>query len=93
MIRSFGNKDTERIWQGQYTKRIDRTIQRTTLRKLELIDAATSVEDLRAPPGNRLEKLIGYRRGRYSIRVNNQWRICFTWRDKGAHDVELIDYH
>ena len=93
MIRSFGNRDTERIWHEQYVKRIDRTMQRTAMRKLELIHAAKDVDDLRIPPGNRLERLVGDRRGQYSIRVNVQWRICFAWRDGGAEDVELVDYH
>lgn len=93
MIRSFGGKDTERIWHEQYAKRIDRTVQRAALRKLELIHAANDLEDLRVPPGNRLERLVGDRRGQHSIRVNDQWRICFAWRDGGAEDVELVDYH
>ncbi|WP_286959876.1 type II toxin-antitoxin system RelE/ParE family toxin [Arsenicicoccus sp. UBA7492] len=93
MIRSFGSKDTERIWHEQYVKRVDRTVLRATLRKLELIHAAKDVEDLRVPPGNRLELLVGDRRGQHSIRVNAQWRLCFVWRDGGAEDVELVDYH
>lgn len=93
MIRSFASKDTERIWHEQYVKRIDRTVQRAALRKLELIHSATSIEDLRIPPGNRLERLVGDRRGQHSIRVNDQWRICFVWSDGGAEDVELVDYH
>ena len=93
MIRSFGSKDTERIWHEQYVKRVDRTVQRATLRKLELIHAAKDVEDLRVPPGNRLELLVGDRRGQYSIRVNAQWRLCFVWREGGADNVELVDYH
>ena len=93
MIRSFGSKDTGRIWHEQYVKRVDRTVQRATLRKLELIHAAKDVEDLRVPPGNRLERLVGDRRGQHSIRVNAQWRLCFVWREGGAEDVELIDYH
>ena len=93
MIRSFGSKDTERIWHEQYVKRVDRTVQRATLRKLELIHAAKDVEDLRIPPGNRLERLVGDRRGQHSIRVNAQWRLCFVWRDGGAEVVELVDYH
>ena len=92
MIRSFGSKDTERIWHEQYVKRIDRTVQRATLRKLEVIHAAKDVEDLRVPPGNRLERLVGDRRGQHSIRVNAQWRLCFVWRDGGAEGVELVDY-
>lgn len=93
MIRSFGTKDTERIWHQHYVKRIDRAVQQATLRKLELIHAAKDVEDLRVPPGNRLERLSGNRRGQHSIRVNAQWRLCFVWREGGAEDVELIDYH
>ena len=93
MIRSFGSKDTERIWQEQYVKRIDRALQRATLRKLELVHAARDLKDLRVPPGNRLERLVGDRRGQHSIRVNAQWRICFFWNDGGAEGVELVDYH
>ena len=93
MIRSFGSKDTERIWHEQYVKRVDRAVQRAALRKLELIHAAKDVEDLRIPPVNRLERLVGDRRGQHSIRVNAQWRLCFVWRDGGADDVELVDYH
>lgn len=93
MIRSFGSKDTERIWHEQYVKRIDKAVQRATLRKLELIHAAKDVEDLRIPPGNRLERLAGDRRGQHSIRVNAQWRLCFVWKEGGAEDVELVDYH
>lgn len=93
MIRSFGSKATEQIWREQYVKSVDRNLQRTVLRKLELIHAANDVEDLRIPPGNRLERLSADRRGQHSIRVNNQWRICFVWRDGGADDVEFTDYH
>ena len=93
MIRSFGSKDTERIWHEQYVKRVDRTVQRAVLRKFELIHAAKEVEDLRVPSGNRLERLVGDRRGQHSIRVNAQCRLCFVWRDGGAEDVELVDYH
>lgn len=93
MIRSFGNRDTERIWHQQYVRGVDRALQRATLRKLEIIHAAKDLEDLRIPPGNRLERLAGTRRGQHSIRVNAQWRICFAWRQGGAHDVELVDYH
>ncbi|MBP2413501.1 proteic killer suppression protein [Arthrobacter stackebrandtii] len=93
MIRSFGSNDTERIWHEQYVKLVERTAQRATLRKLELIHAAKDAEDLRVPPGNRLERLVGDRRGQHSIRVNAQWRLCFVWRDGGADNVELVDYH
>lgn len=93
MIGNFGDKNTERIWQENYVKSIDRKVQRATMRKLELIHAAQNIEDLRIPPGNRLERLVGDRRGQHSIRVNAQWRICFVWKDGGAEDVELVDYH
>jgi proteic killer suppression protein len=93
VIRSFGSKDTERIWHEQYIKRVDRAVQRATLRKLELIHAAKVIEDLRVPPGNRLERLVGDRRGQHRIRVNDQWRICFVWREGSAENVELVDYH
>jgi len=93
VIRSFGSKDTERLWNQKFVKSVDRIVQRAVLRKLEIIHAAKDVEDLRVPPGNRLEKLVGDRGGQYSIRVNAQWRICFVWMDGGAEDVELVDYH
>lgn len=93
MIRSFGDKNAEQIWLGRYVRGVDRKLQRSALRKLELLDAAMDVEDLRIPPGNRLERLSGDRRGQHSIRVNSQWRICFTWRQGGTDDVELVDYH
>jgi len=93
VIRSFNGKDAERIWSEQFVKAFDRTVQRAVLRKLELLHAAASVEDLRIPPGNRLEQLKGDRAGQHSIRVNDRWRICFVWKDGGAEDVEVVDYH
>lgn len=93
MIRSLGDKDTERIWHEQFVKSIDRNVQRAALRKLELLHAAADVADLRIPPGTRLEQLKGDGRGQHSISVNDQWWICFTWKDGGAEDVELVDYH
>ena len=93
MIRSFGNKETARIWGEEYVPSIDRRVQRAALRKLELLHAVTDVAELRIPPGNRLEQLRGDRQGQHSIRVNDQWRICFVWRDGGADHVELVDYH
>ncbi len=93
MIRSFSDKNAERIWGEQFVKAIDRRVQRAALRKLEALHAATEVEDLRIPPGNHLELLKGDRAGQHSIRVNDQWRICFRWKDGGADDVELVDYH
>ena len=93
MIRSFRDKETERIWIRQRVRKLDDGTQRITLRKLLILDAAEVLGDLRVPPGNRLEKLKGDRAGSYSIRVNQQWRICFKWSDTGAEDVELVDYH
>ena len=93
MIRSFRNKDTERLWNRRHVKRLSPELTRLAYNKLVLINAAESINDLRIPPGNRLEKLTGDRAGQYSVRVNNQWRICFTWSSSGAGNVELVDYH
>lgn len=93
MIRSFADDQTERLFQRETVKMLGRTIQRTALRKLLLLDAAESLEDLLVPPGNRLEKLFGDRKGQYSIRINDQWRICFRWLENSAHEVEIVDYH
>ena len=93
MIRSFRDKDTERIWQRERSRKFPSDLQRLALRKLIMVDAAESLQDLRAPPGNRLEKLLGDREGQHSIRINDQWRICFTWRNGDAPDVEVTDYH
>ncbi|MGH3467058.1 MAG: type II toxin-antitoxin system RelE/ParE family toxin [Thermocrispum sp.] len=93
MLRSFVDKDTERIWRRERLRRLDHATQRAALRKLLILDAAEVLEDARIPPGNRLEKLRGDRAGQYSIRVNQQWRICFRWSTAGAEEVELVDYH
>jgi toxin HigB-1 len=93
MIRSFRDKETEHIFLRSRSVKIARSLQRAALRKLLLVDAADSLEDLRVPPGNRLEKLTGDREGQYSIRINDQWRVCFRWEDGNAHDVEIVDYH
>ncbi len=93
MIRSFRDKDTEAIWRRAYVKKLSAELSRLAYNKLVLINAAESINDLRVPPGNRLEKLAGVRAGQYSIRVNDQWRICFTWSASGAASVELVDYH
>lgn len=92
MIRSFADKDTEALWQRQSVRRF-RAFERVALRKLVQIDASPSLGDLRFPPGNRLEALKGSRQGQMSLRINDQWRICFRWRDGGAEDVEIVDYH
>ena len=93
MLRSFADKETERTWRRERSRRLDPTTQRAALRKLLILDAAETLADLRVPPGNRLEKLAGDRAGQYSIRVNQRWRICFRWRAAGADDVEIVDYH
>ena len=93
VIRSFGNPVTERLWSREHTTKLDPLIERTALRKLVLLDAAETIEDLRVPPGNRLEALRGDRDGQHSIRINQQWRICFTWTPAGPEDVEIVDYH
>jgi proteic killer suppression protein len=93
VLRSFRDKDTERVWQRQAARKLDPTTQRQALRKLLILDAADSLDDLQVPPGNRLEKLKGDRAGSYSIRINQQWRICFNWTAAGPEDVEIVDYH
>ena len=93
MILSFACKQTERLWNRERPKKFPPSIHRPALRKLELLHAATTLADLRVPPGNRLEALKGDRRGQHSIRINEQWRICFAWRTGNAHHVEIVDYH
>ncbi|HKR50372.1 MAG TPA: type II toxin-antitoxin system RelE/ParE family toxin [Pseudonocardiaceae bacterium] len=93
VLRSFADKDTERVWRRERSKRLDPNTQRAALRKLLILDAADVLDDLRVPPGNRLEKLRGDRSGQYSVRVNQQWRICFRWTSAGPADVEIVDYH
>ncbi len=93
MIRSFRDRDTERLFARRPTRRLGPEVQRVALRKLRMLDAAQSLEDLRVPPGNRLERLRGQRSAQHSIRINDQWRICFRWRSGDAHDVEIVDYH
>lgn len=93
MIESFASKEAEKIFRGQVSRKLPRDIQRTARRKLLYLHDAEDIQDLRAPPGNRLEKLSGDRAGQYSIRINDQWRICFKWIDASAQDVEIVDYH
>jgi len=93
MIRSFSDKDTEKVFQRIRIRKLSIDLQRITQRKLVMIDAAGTIKDLKIPPGNRLEKLLGRRKGHYSIRINDQWRICFIWRDGDAYNVEIVDYH
>ncbi|MGA9852739.1 MAG: type II toxin-antitoxin system RelE/ParE family toxin [Gammaproteobacteria bacterium] len=92
MIKSFADKDTETLFNGHRTRRFA-AIQELARRKLELLEAAASLAFLRVPPGNRLEALSGKRKGQHSIRINNQWRVCFVWRKGDAYDVEIVDYH
>lgn len=93
MIRSFRDADTERLWRHESSRRLSPVIQRQALKKLQMLNAAGSLADLLVPPGNRLERLRGDRAGQHSIRINDQFRICFTWRDGTAWEVEIVDYH
>ena len=93
MIRGFAGRDTELVWKGIRSRRLPDEVQRVGLRKLELLNAAETVDDLRVPPGNQLEALKGDRKGNWSIRINGQWRIIFKWEDGYAENVEIIDYH
>ena len=93
MIRTFAHRDTEKVWKRIPVRRWGADVQRTAYRKLLMIDAAETLSDLMVPPGDRLEKLAGDRAGQYSVRVNDQWRICFYWGDNHADEVEITDYH
>lgn len=93
MIESFASKETEKVFIGQASTKLPFDIQRTARRKLLYLNDAEDLRDLQAPPGNRLEKLKGDRTGQYSIRINDQWRICFGWKASKAHNVEIVDYH
>ena len=93
MLVSFADRDTEAVWHRQRARRFGPAVNRAAHRKLLLLHAARSLDDLQVPPANRLEKLRGDRAGAYSIRVNDQWRICFRWTPAGARDVEITDYH
>jgi len=93
VIRSWADAEAEKIFSLTRSRKLPTDIQRVALRKLRMIDAATSLEDLRLPPANRLEKLSGDRKGQWSIRINDQWRICFAWQDGNANAVEIVDYH
>ncbi len=93
MIVSFRTDETATIWSGRRSRRLPGEIQAPALRKLRLLNNAKRLDDLRVPPGNRLEALKGNRAGQHSIRINDQWRICFVWKDNHAHQVEIVDYH
>jgi len=93
VIKSFRDRDAERLFDRRPTRRFGVEVQKVGLRKLRMLDAAATLEDLRVPPGNRLERLRGDRSGQHSIRINDRWRICFKWQDGDAYDVEIVDYH
>ena len=93
MIRSFADREAGKIWAGTPSRRLPLGMQPVARRKLRMLNNAATLEDLRIPPANRLEALRGDRRGQHSIRINDQWRICFRWKDGDAHDVEIVDYH
>ena len=93
MIKSFGDRNAERLYDRRPTRRFGAEVQKVALRKLRMLDAATRLDDLRVPPGTRLERLRGDRSGQHSIRINDQWRVCFRWHGGDAYDVEIVDYH
>jgi proteic killer suppression protein len=93
VIRSFKCKETERLFNLEPVKKIPAVVQRSALRKLWILDAAAALQDLRSPPGNKLESLKGDRQGQYSIRINDRFRVCFVWQGSDAWDVEIVDYH
>ena len=93
MIKTFKCKETEKIFRREYSRKLPYNIQRVALRKLRMIDRSETLNDLKIPPANMLEKLSGKRKGQYSIRINDQWRICFYWKDSSAVEVEIVDYH
>ena len=93
MIKTFRDEETEKVFHRQVSRKLPHDIQQVALRKLRMLDNAYSMADLRIPPANRLGKLAGKRLGQYSIRINDQWRICFEWRNKTAYNVEITDYH
>jgi len=93
VIKDFRDRETEKIWSGEGSRRLPRDIQQVARRKLRMLNSAKALQDLRVPPANRLEALKGDRRGQHSIRINDQWRICFVWQDGNAGAVEITDYH
>ena len=93
MIKSFADKETEKIFRRYFSRKLPQDIQHPARRKLEILDAAEKLEDLRVPPSNHLEKLTGNREGQHSIRINKQWRICFEWQNGHTYQVEIVDYH
>ena len=93
MIKSFKCKETEKIFNRQFSRKFPTEIQRGALRKLRMLNRAMFLQDLKVPPGNRLEELKGKRKGQHSIRINDQWRVCFLWKENNSYEVEIVDYH
>ena len=93
MIKTFKDEETEKVYHRQVSRKLPSSIQQTALRKLRMLNNADTLNDLRVPPANRLEKLVGDRAGQHSIRINDQWRVCFEWRGNNAYNVEITDYH
>ena len=93
MIRSFADRQAEKIWNGELSRKLPPDIQKRAYDRMRFIDAADGIDDLRSPPSNRLYALSGDRAGQHSISINDQWRICFVWKDEAAYDVEIVDYH
>ncbi len=93
MIESFKCRETEKIFHRQFSKKLPHDIQKIAFRKLRMLNRSSAVQDLRIPPANKLEALSGNRKGQHSIRINDQWRICFKWQNGNAYDVEIVDYH
>ena len=93
MIQNFKDKEAQKVFERKHSRKLPLDIQQVALRKLRMLNRAETLQDLRVPPANRLERLVGDREGQYSIRVNDQWQICFVWQDGDALDVEIVDYH
>jgi len=93
MIKTFKDRETQGIWEGRRSRRLPNNIQRVARRKLRMLNNARTLDDLRVPPANRLEALKGKRKGQHSIRINDQWRVCFVWSNGDADKVEIVDYH
>ena len=93
MIRSFADRETEKVFHREHSRRLQGDVQAIALRKLRMLNNAHTLSDLRSPPGNRLERLAGNREGQHSVRINDQWRVCFVWRDGEVFDAEIVDYH
>ena len=93
MIRSFKSKEAEKIWSGEFSRKLPSDIQKIMRRKLRMLNNSTELSDLQIPPSNNLESLKGDRKGQHSIKVNDQWRICFEWKDGDCYNVEIVDYH